>query len=246
MDIHFTDEKRTGTLILLFKGKERLNLYCMTLNIQEILQSERAVEITQDLNTALALESEKRKQFYANMTEQEKVEFINGEIVCHSPAKKRHIQASGLLYKLLDTYTEVYDLGFVAIEKALAKFSRNDYEPDICFFNKEKEKQIQPDTMFFPVPDFIVEILSPSTEKNDRGVKFRDYAHHGVKEYWIIDPEKQTIEQYLLQDDKKEFELFVKIHEGEIESKAVKGFRIPLKAVFDRTENTRILTKFLT
>jgi Uma2 family endonuclease len=215
------------------------------LNIQEILQSERAVEITQDLNTALALESKKRKQFYANMTEQEKVEFINGEIVCHSPVKSMHNQCSLFLSSLLNFYVERKGLGYIGVEKVLIKLTRNDYEPDICFFNKEKEKQIKPDTMFFPVPDFIVEILSPSTEKNDRGVKFRDYAHHGVKEYWIIDPEKQTIEQYLLQDDKKEFELFVKIHEGEIESKAVKGFRIPLKAVFDRTENTKTLTEMV-
>ncbi len=40
----------------------------------------------------------------------------------------------------------------------------------------------------FPAPDLIVEVLSESTEANDRGIKFEDYAAHGVVEYWIVDP----------------------------------------------------------
>ena len=42
--------------------------------------------------------------------------------------------------------------------------------------------------MLFPAPDFAVEVLSPSTQKNNRGIKFDDYALHNVSEYWIIDP----------------------------------------------------------
>ncbi|GAB4333409.1 MAG: Uma2 family endonuclease [Flammeovirgaceae bacterium] len=217
----------------------------MNLSIQEILQNERAIEIMQDLSDALALEDEKRKQFYANMTEQDKVEFINGQIVRHSPVKSMHNQCSLFLSTLLNFYVGKKELGYIGVEKVLIKLTRNDYEPDICFFDKEKEKQINPNTMFFPVPDFIVEILSPSTEKNDRGVKFRDYAYHGVKEYWIIDPEKQSIEQYLLQNNKREFELFVKLRDGIIESKVVEGFRIPVDAIFDRAENTKILAEML-
>jgi Uma2 family endonuclease len=52
--------------------------------------------------------------------------------------------------------------------------------------------------MLFPAPDFVVEILSKGTARKDKGIKKEDYALHGVKEYWIIDPIKQTIEQYLL------------------------------------------------
>ena len=55
----------------------------------------------------------------------------------------------------------------------------------------------------------MVEILSKSTEKKDRGVKFNDYESHNVEEYWIIDTNKKVIEQYLLQ--KGRYELIVKI-----------------------------------
>jgi hypothetical protein len=70
----------------------------------------------------------------------------------------------------------------------------------------------------------------PSTEKIDREIKFRDYAQHGVKEYWIIDPDKETIEQYELKD--KQFELLVKVKSGSVASKAIDGFLADAKDVF--------------
>ena len=98
--------------------------------------------------------------------------------------------------------------------------------------------------MFFPAPDFAVEILSKSTEKNDRGVKFEDYAFHGVKEYWIIDPDNETIEQYLL-DGKKTYQLFVKLNEGIIHCRAVAGFNIPVRALFDEAISNDTLKKII-
>ncbi len=53
-----------------------------------------------------------------------------------------------------------------------------------------------PEQMKYPAPDFIAEILSPSTESVDRITKFEDYAAHGVAEYWLIDPAKKIVEQY--------------------------------------------------
>jgi len=52
------------------------------------------------------------------------------------------------------------------------------------------------------VPDLIVEVLSPGTEKRDRGYKKDLYEKSGVREYWLVDTESQTIEVYLLKDKK--------------------------------------------
>ena len=52
----------------------------------------------------------------------------------------------------------------------------------------------------YGAPDFVVEVLSPSTAKNDRGYKKDAYAAAGVKEYWIVSPSDKSVEQYLLQD----------------------------------------------
>lgn len=96
--------------------------------------------------------------------------------------------------------------------------------------------------MQFPAPDFVAEVLSPSTASNDRGIKYQDYESHGVQEYWIIDPNKQTVEQHILQGDT--YELVLKASDGSVKSKAIDGFAIPIKAIFDEDANTDTLKKF--
>jgi Uma2 family endonuclease len=54
----------------------------------------------------------------------------------------------------------------------------------------------------YGAPDLVVEILSPSTAKKDKGYKKDLYEKCGVKEYWIVEVETQSIEVYLLQDGK--------------------------------------------
>ena len=55
-------------------------------------------------------------------------------------------------------------------------------------------------------PDLIVEVLSPSTAKRDRGYKKDLYERSGVKEYWIVDPMNKAIETYLLKNGKFVFD----------------------------------------
>ena len=62
----------------------------------------------------------------------------------------------------------------------------------------DREK-IKPDGVY-GAPDLLVEILSPSTARNDRMRKKDVYAASGVLEYWIVSPEEQSIEVYLLRD----------------------------------------------
>ena len=49
-------------------------------------------------------------------------------------------------------------------------------------------------------PDLVLEVLSPSTAKNDKGYKKSVYESSGVPEYWIVSPKEKSIEVYLLQD----------------------------------------------
>ena len=51
-------------------------------------------------------------------------------------------------------------------------------------------------------PDMVVEILSPSTSRQDRLLKFKYYLNAGVREYWIVDPEQKTVQVCLLEDGK--------------------------------------------
>ena len=150
------------------------------------------------LDAALKEEQKKRKEFYKMIDDERKIEFINGEIYFQSPTKLRHLDAVTLLSRLMSTHVSVNALGRVTTEKLLVSLTRNDYEPDISFFKAETAKKFEPDQMQFPAPDLVVEVLSQSTERHDRKIKFEDYAAHGVREYWIIDPKSEVLEQYEL------------------------------------------------
>ena len=210
--------------------------------LSQLLSEPDAYFLLQEAHAILNKEREKRINFYNEITEQEKVEFINGEIVIHSPVKKRHNQASLLLAQLLNIYSNKFELGFVGIEKIMISLTRNDYEPDICFFRNDKSISFTEDQILFPAPDLIVEILSDSTEKRDRGVKFKDYQAHKIEEYWIIDTENQTLEQYHLKGDT--YDLILKSSQGLVKSFVVDGFQIPITAIFDETENLKTILGF--
>lgn len=89
----------------------------------------------------------------------------------------------------------------------------------------------------------MVEVLSDSTESNDRGIKMTDYEAHGVAEYWLIDPAEQTVEQYFLQNGR--YKLHLKTAQGTIESRVVVGFVIEVRAIFDEQANLEALRRLL-
>jgi len=209
--------------------------------IEKALQMPDAYLFIDRLQAALELEKATRKHFYEIVEENRKMEFINGEIYYHSPVRLWHNQASGFIYQMLDAYVRRNKLGQVGIEKLLVSLTRNDYEPDVCFWSAEKAAHFKPRQAQFPVPDFVAEVLSESTAKNDRGVKYQDYESHGVQEYWIVDPEKQILEQYVLNADG--YELHMKSGDGVVHSTAISGFSIPVRAIFDDDENARMLTQ---
>jgi len=184
-----------------------------------------------------------RERFYDEVSDDTKAEFINGQVLMHSPATLEHLNSRRMLVKLLDTYVETHNLGLVLDEKCLICLNRNDYEPDVCFFGEKKAADIKKGQMKYPAPDFIVEVLSRTTEKNDRGVKFEDYASSGVREYWLVDTQHERIEQYEARGE--EYHLVTNASKGSITSLTVKGFTIPIHAIFDRKANLAALRKLM-
>ena len=214
-----------------------------TLDLAPLLKSPCLPDIVATLNDRLQAEAIARAKFRDEMSDDQKVEFVEGEIVIHSPDRHRHIVAKNHLLALLGAYVRMNSLGEVLDEKCLCVFPRNDYEPDIVFFSPAKAAGFESETMLFPVPDLVIEILSNSTEARDRGVKYDDYEAHGVGEYWIIDPVAESIEQYVVEAGR--FQLLLKSGSGEIASRVVSGFRIPIRAIFEDCENLAVLKRFL-
>ncbi len=188
-------------------------------------------EILKEINDYWREEERKRAEFYNLVHEDQKAEFINGKIILHSPVKNRHWTACTKIAAYLTIYVSENKLGIVGVEKVLVHCTRNDYEPDVVFFGLEKAKHFKPDQMLFPAPDLAVEVLSDSTEKNDYGIKFSDYAHHGVSEYWIVNPISQSVEQFFLKENS--FHLHQKLTEsGTLKSKVVRGLEMTIESIF--------------
>ena len=215
----------------------------MNITVEQTMEMPDVVLFARKLDAALKAEQEKRRHFYETIDENKKMEFINGEVFFQSPVKMRRNSVTIAIANLLVTYVKKNSLGFVGVEKILISLTRNDYEPDICFFGTEKAKNFEPTQMQFPAPDFVVEVLSTSTERHDRETKFQDYAAHGVSEYWIVDAETEKVEQYFLHDDY--YKLEEKSGDGMIASLAVKGFQIPIRAIFDDSENLAALARII-
>lgn len=106
----------------------------------------------------------------------------------------------------------------------------NIVQPDIVFIARENisnitEKNIQ------GAPGLIIEILTPGTAYNDLVNKKDLYAKFDVKEYWIVDPQKQWIEMYTLTE--KEYTLHQRaVKSGKVSSVVLNGFQVLLKDTF--------------
>ena len=129
-------------------------------------------------------------------------EWVDGEIVMASPASVQHQQIGGLLEKILGLFVEAHNLGvvlrapFAMRMKELAR-SR---EPDLLFITQARIHLLQKNYLDGPA-DLAVEIVSPESIGRDRGEKFVEYERVGIREYWLLDPERRTAEFYELGAD---------------------------------------------
>jgi Uma2 family endonuclease len=72
--------------------------------------------------------------------------------------------------------------------------------PDIAGWRRERLPDLSDARWIETPPDWICEVISPSTEKYDKGDKRRIYAHFGVPHLWHVDPRARTLEVFRLQD----------------------------------------------
>ena len=158
-------------------------------------------------------------------------ELINGNIVKRQAPSPAHQKAVLKLSKIMDDYTVEKQLGEVYISPIDVYFDRhNNTQPDVLFIKKDRLFIVTQDGIQGQ-PDLIVEVLSPSTFRNDRKEKMDLYLLFGVSEYWIVDPKNQSVEVYVLENDKYEMQFFA-IETGDIESKVLEGLKFDVARIF--------------
>ncbi|MGH2567724.1 MAG: Uma2 family endonuclease [Bacteroidota bacterium] len=158
-------------------------------------------------------------------------EIFEGDLVVTPAPSADHQIAVSNLHRLFSNFVAEQNRGRVLTAPMDVYFDEETVvEPDILFIAKDRLSILEKHRVN-GAPDLIVEVLSPSTEDRDRGFKFKRCAQEGVKEYWLVDPEKHFLEVYTLTS--KGYELLGKFSgEQAVKSKVFSELEFPASEVW--------------
>jgi len=126
-------------------------------------------------------------------------ELIDGEhYVTPSPGSSHQLIAGNLFF-LLRLYLRERPLGIVMLAPFDVVLTDFDVvEPDLLYFTSARFLEVVTSRCAQGPPDLAVEILSPGTRRKDELTKRKLYEARGIAEYWVVDPELETIKAYRL------------------------------------------------
>ena len=138
---------------------------------------------------------------YMTTPDDKRFQLLDGELILAPSPTDRHQAIIGTLFFLLFQYNLETNSGRVRMAPLDVYLSEHDLtQPDILFVSNDRASIITAANIQ-GAPDLVVEILSPSTERYDRGYKQTMYARHGVREYWLVNPNAETVEVLTLSDE---------------------------------------------
>lgn len=129
-------------------------------------------------------------------------EILDGRLVTHPrPAPRHAVASSALGIEVGDAYFRGRGGpgGWWILDEPELHLGPDVLVPDLAGWRRERMPEL-PETAWFELaPDWVCEILSPSTCRDDRVVKMPLYAREKVSHIWLVDPDQKTLEAYALQ-----------------------------------------------
>jgi Uma2 family endonuclease len=165
------------------------------------------------------------EEFLASLDEDSRAEWVDGRVERLSPASLRHQRIVGFLFRLLDEHVRARGLGEVVMAPFQVKLGPDlpGREPDLLFVARDGLSKMK-GTYFEGAPDLVIEVSSPESAGRDRGEKFLEYEKARVREYWLIDPEREQVDVYRL--EQLRYRPLQAEADGRFASSAVDGFRL--------------------
>ena len=158
-----------------------------------------------------------------------RAELIDGKLYYMATPTRTHQRVEGEMYLVAANYIRAHNGTCEVYIPPFAVFLYGDdstyLEPDmivVCDPSKMEERGC------IGAPDWVVEIISPSSVKLDLGKKLFKYRDAGVREYWVIYPDKRIVMVYLFNRDEEKENITIYSFEDEIPCLVVEGLKIRL------------------
>jgi len=160
-------------------------------------------------------------------------EIIDGDLLVTPAPLSKHQLVLGNLYWWLRSYLEKNPMGralFAPTDVVLSEF--NVVEPDLLFLSNARRDRLTRKNIQ-GAPDLVVEVLSESTRRTDEVRKRKLYGSADVLEYWIVDPELETVKVYRKASDRFERAAELSCEAGDVlTTPLLPGFQAPLVKLF--------------
>lgn len=129
-------------------------------------------------------------------------ELVDGALLEIDVPNTKHEWIVARLIWLLSSWVEARRAGTVLASGCKIRIDdRRGVMPDVLFVRRGREAIIGKEGIETGAPDLVVEVISPKSGRYDRVQKLAWYAAIGVPEYWILDPERETLERLVLGAD---------------------------------------------
>lgn len=200
-----------GTIQKIFSGETKSPRYETLKALEAVLKPE---QVTYDLEPAKPLQVEESAYVYGKkqgeytledyyaLPDEQRVELIDGVFYDMTAPYTTHQYAVGDLYNQIKNFIKMKGgscMPFVSpIDVQLDCDNRTMVQPDVLILC-DRSKLLR--RCIMGAPDFVIEILSPSTKKKDAHLKLHKYREAGVREYWMVDLEKERVLVYFFEQD---------------------------------------------
>ena len=190
-----------GTVQKIFSGETTSPRYTTLLALEQVLFTYKDT-FSSKVHETVAPYLTKRQGEYTiedcdRLPEDVRTELIDGVIYYMSVPTIAHQAIGGYIYNkvsnhIFDKKGQCFPM-IAAVDVELDRDNKTRVQPDVLIVC-DRSKIIN--RCVYGAPDFILEVLSPSTKKKDMTIKLNKYINAGVKEYWMIDPDKKKLMVY--------------------------------------------------
>jgi Uma2 family endonuclease len=183
---------------------------------------------------------------YLTWPEAERWEIIDGTAYMNAAPSPIHQEISGGLFAQFHNYLAGKPCKVYAAPFCVKLMNDDEKNPE------DIKKVVEPDITIVcdkskidgkgcnGAPDMILEILSPSSIKMDRFIKFNKYEQAGVREYWLVEPEGKLVSVFVLQDDQRYGRPEIYTEDDEIKVSIFPDLSVDLKPVFEGIVEDRL------